>query len=196
MRRITLAIGLALALAIGLLAQGQAAAPSSSERRQAAVPAARADAPTFAVPTNDNLSTLTYNHFGDPAKGQVVIDQFVKVFWQAGGAPTDFDLPDALDGRGRVILLSGAKRVAFRVRLYEIGKGLVHQTDVVNTAGARMLTIDTVGVHDLANRDVANCAFWTDVVYTIRWNDDTLTQSKVFTSPSYYWNDNCYFDTP
>ena len=24
----------------------------------------------------------------------------------------------------------------------------------------------------------------------------TLTQSKVFTSPSYYWNDNCYFDTP
>jgi hypothetical protein len=196
MRRIIVATGLALALAIGLLAQSQAAAPSLGQRPQAAAAPTGADQPVFAVPTNDNWSTLTYNHFGDPSKGQVVIEQWVRVFWQAGGAPNDPDLPEALDGRGRVILLPGAKRVAFRVRLYEIGKGLVHQTDVVNTAGARMLVIDTVGVHDLANRDVTNCAFWTDVVYSIRWNDNTLTQFRVFTSPSYYWNDNCYLRTP
>ena len=75
MRRITVAVGLALALAIGLLAQGQAAAPSPSERTRAAAAAAPGDEPIFAVPSNDNWSTLTYNHLGDPNKGQVVIDQ-------------------------------------------------------------------------------------------------------------------------
>jgi hypothetical protein len=184
-------VGLALALAIGLLAQGQAAAPSPSERTRAAAAAAPGDEPVFAVPSNDNWSTLTYNHLGDPNKGQVVIDQWIMSrYHQAQG---DFDLPIVLDGRSRVILLAGAKRVAFRVRLHEIGKGLVRQTGLVNTAGARMLTIDTTGVGQLDDRNATNCAFWTDVVYTIRWNDDTLTQSKVFTSPSYYWNDNCYF---
>ena len=51
-------------------------------------------------------------------------------------------------------------------------------------------------MHDLANRDATYCGFGTDVVSTIGWNADTLTQSKVFTSPSYDWNDNCSFDTP
>lgn len=190
MRRITVAVGLALTLAVGLLAQGQAAAQSPGERDRAAAKAAPGDAPVLGVPTDDNWSTLTYNHFGDPAKGQVVIDQWIRTFIQVGD---QFDLPNVLDGRGRVILLSGALRVAFRVRLYEIGKGLVRQTTVANTAGARMLTIDTTGVGQLADRNATNCLFWTDVVYTIRWSDNTLTQSKVFTSPSYYWNDNCYF---
>ncbi len=37
------------------------------------------------------------------------------------------------------------------------------------------------------------CTAWTEVVYSIRWNDDTLTANKVFVVPSDLWNDNCYF---
>jgi hypothetical protein len=135
---------------------------------------------------NDGFTTLTRNHFGNPAAGQVILESWGETCWSQSDPGTP-DVSFTTRGVGRSILLYRALRVQMRVFLYGRGEGgwsLLDTSDSVNSAGARTLTLAT----DFApNASYPNFdLFQVDVHVLIRWSDSTL--SDVWLSGNPWWN--------
>jgi hypothetical protein len=188
-RTLTLAGVLAAILALcGLLVMpsGVGAQITPATQRKQASPDTHVP---FDVPTRDNFSTLTYNHFGNPAAGQAVLDTWIRQTY------SDLGLPLAVTGQARALTLYQVKRIAVRVSLITDG-GDTATSALANTNGARQLTISSPSITANTGGQPALqfCEAWTRVDYAIRWADDTLTSGKSFLSASDLWNDNGYFD--
>jgi hypothetical protein len=135
---------------------------------------------------NDGFTTLTRNHFGNPAAGQVILESWGDTCWSQSDPGTP-DVSFTTRGVGRSVLLYRALRVQMRVFLYGRGEGgwsLLDASDSVNSAGARTLTLATEFVPNASypNFDL----FETDVHVLIRWSDSTLSDVWLFGTP--WWN--------
>jgi hypothetical protein len=176
----------ALIGAVALIAPAVASPQSDATDEKAAAPQSHVG---LEVPSRDNFSTLTYSHFGDPSAGQAVLDTWIRQTYNA-----DTLLPQAVTGQARALTLYRVKRIAFRVVLHTSGGTTDDNATsaTFNTNGARQLTISSPSI--TANSEPPQfCVAWTEVFFTIRWADDTLTSGKSFLSSSDLWNDNCYF---
>jgi hypothetical protein len=135
---------------------------------------------------NDGFTTLTRNHFGNPAAGQVILESWGDTCWSQSDPGTP-DVSFTTRGVGRSILLYRALRVQMRVFLYGRGEGgwsLLDASASVNSAGARTLTLATDFVPNASypNFDL----FEVDVHVLIRWSDSTLSDVWQFGNP--WWN--------
>jgi hypothetical protein len=185
-RTVRAAVIVALIGAVALIAPAVASPQSDATDEKAAAPQSHVG---LEVPSRDNFSTLTYSHFGDPSAGQAVLDTWIRQTYNA-----DTLLPQAVTGQARALTLYRVKRIAFRVVLHTSGGTTDDNATsaTFNTNGARQLTISSPSI--TANSEPPQfCVAWTEVFFTIRWADDTLTSGKSFLSRSDLWNDNCYF---
>ena len=178
----------ALIGAVALIAPAIALPQSDATHQKAAVPQTHV-APD--VPTRDNFTTLTYNHFGSPSAGQAVFDTWIRQTYNP-----DSLLPQAVTGQARAIRLYKVKRIAIRVVLHTRGTINDDATSAtVNSAtigNPRLFTISSPSI--TANSTPPQfCEAWTEVFYSIRWADDTLTSGRSLRAGSDLWNDNCFF---
>lgn len=191
-RTVRAAAVVALIGAIALIAPAVASPQSDAIDQKAAAPQVHV-APD--VPTRDNFSTLTYNHFGNPASGQAVLDTWIRQTYD----PDTF-LPQATTGQARAIRLHRVKRIAMRVVLHTAGgttddDATSATVNSGNIGDPRLFTVSSPSIAANSNPPQF-CIAWTEVFYTIRWADDTLTSGKSFLASSDLWNDNCYFEPP
>jgi hypothetical protein len=105
-------------------------------------------------------------------------------------------LPQAVTGQARAIRLYKVKRIAIRVVLHTRGTINDDATSAtVNSAtigNPRLFTISSPSI--TANSTPPQfCEAWTEVFYSIRWADDTLTSGRSLRAGSDLWNDNCFF---
>ncbi len=184
---------MAAILAVLVLGAGLAggATPNAKQRvaQRTNARALAAQQATLAAPSKDNFASLTYNHFGNPAKGQVVLET-----WLATTYDSEDLLPATTTAQARAIAVKGsqpAKRVAFRVTVFT-NQGDELSSATVNTNTAGQLTVSAPTITNLRG-DSPVCTAYQVVTYSIRWADDTLTSGKTFETPSLWWNDNCYF---
>jgi hypothetical protein len=189
LRALKAAAIVALIGAVALIAPAIASPQSDATHQKAAVPQTHV-APD--VPTRDNFTTLTYNHFGSPSAGQAVFDTWIRQTYNATTL-----LPQGITGQARATRLYKVKRIAIRVVLHT-REGTTNDnatSSTVNSANIgnpRLFTISSPSI--TANSTPPQfCVAWTEVFYSIRWADDTLTSGKSFPSSSDLWNDNCYF---
>ena len=188
LRALKAAAIVALIGAVALIAPAIASPQSDATHQKAAVPQTHV-APD--VPTRDNFTTLTYNHFGSPSAGQAVFDTWIRQTYNP-----DSLLPQAVTGQARAIRLYKVKRIAIRVVLHT--RGTINDDDTsatVNSAtigNPRLFTISSPSI--TANSTPPQfCEAWTEVFYSIRWADDTLTSGRSLRAGSDLWNDNCFF---
>ena len=188
LRALKAAAIVALIGAVALIAPAIALPQSDATHQKAAVPQTHV-APD--VPTRDNFTTLTYNHFGSPSAGQAVFDTWIRQTYNP-----DSLLPQAVTGQARAIRLYKVKRIAIRVVLHTRGTINDDATSAtVNSAtigNPRLFTISSPSI--TANSTPPQfCEAWTEVFYSIRWADDTLTSGRSLRAGSDLWNDNCFF---
>ena len=188
LRALKAAAIVALIGAVALIAPAIASPQSDATHQKAAVPQTHV-APD--VPTRDNFTTLTYNHFGSPSAGQAVFDTWIRQTYNP-----DSLLPQAVTGQARAIRLYKVKRIAIRVVLHTRGTINDDATSAtVNSAtigNPRLFTISSPSI--TANSTPPQfCEAWTEVFYSIRWADDTLTSGRSLRAGSDLWNDNCFF---
>ena len=192
MRRAWMAIFAALMLApltTGTAVSATARADHANRHGQASTAAAvNAAAPPAGCDyqINDGFSTLTRNHFGNPAAGQVILESWGDTCWSASDPGTP-DVSFTTSGVGRSILLYRALRVQMRVFLFGRGEGgwvQLGSSASVNSAGARTLTLATEFVPTVSypNFDL----FEADVHVLIRWSDSTLSDVWLYGNP--WWN--------
>jgi hypothetical protein len=117
-------------------------------------------------PTNAGFTTKTYNHFGDPARGTVVVETW--------GIVHDVGDPgiDTI-GVGRAFLVSRALRVAVRVQLLDDTGAVVMSTSASNSNGANMVTVST------GDQVAGSSTYKTVVFWAIRWDDGFLSKGTL-----------------
>jgi hypothetical protein len=183
------AVIVALVGAVALIAPAVASPQSDATDQKAAVPQSHV---ALDVPSRDNFTTLTYNHFGSPSAGQAVFDTWIRQTYNPNTL-----LPQAITGQARATRLYKVKRIAIRVVLHtregttddDATSATVNSANVGNP---RLFTISSPSI--TANSEPPQfCVAWTEVFYSIRWADDTLTSGRSLVSSSDLWNDNCYF---
>ena len=152
MRRALLAIVLVGALAAGVTAAAIAAQVDN--------------------PTNAGFTTRTFDHFGNPARGTVVVETW--------GLVHDVGDPgiDTI-GFARAFKVSRALRVAVRVQLLDDTGAVVLSTAASNSGDANMVTVST------ADRIAGTSEYRTRVFWAIRWDDNFLSKGS-FDMPSTY----------
>src|SRR4029450_10766937 len=96
------AVIVALIGAVALIAPAVASPQSDATHEKAAAPQSHVG---LEVPSRDNFSTLTYNHFGDPSAGQAVLDTWIRQTYNP-----DTLLPQAATGQARALTLHRVKR--------------------------------------------------------------------------------------
>jgi hypothetical protein len=187
-------IALVTAVLLGVVGTGTAMSVSAAadHRNRQGQPSTASAAAPAALPAgcdyriNDGFTTLTRNHFGNPAAGQVILESWGETCWSQSDPGTP-DVSFTTRGIGRSILLYRALRVQMRVFLYGRGEGgwsLLDTSDSVNSAGARTLTLATDFVSNASypNFDL----FQVDVHVLIRWSDSTLSDVWLYGNP--WWN--------
>jgi hypothetical protein len=193
MRRIWIPLLAAMLLAAASTATAMSVSAAADHRNRHGQPAtASAVVAPAALPAgcdyriNDGFTTLTRNHFGSPAAGQVILESWGETCWSQSDPGTP-DVSFTTRGVGRSVLLYRALRVQMRVFLYGRGEGgwsLVDTSDSVNSAGARTLTLATDFVPNASYPNFDQ--FEADVHVLIRWSDSTLSDVWLFGTP--WWN--------
>ena len=144
------------------------------------------------VPSNENFGRAIYNHFGDPAAGQAVIETWTRVTY------SDAALPITNQGFGSAIRLKNVERIALRVILHTRG-GTVSSgfsSPVCNNGNqaANPLIFNCASPVVESGGLVPNpnfCETYTTVLYAIRWTDGSLSDGKILRSPADLVNDTC-----
>jgi hypothetical protein len=186
-----------LVLAASMLALPVFAGPDEARRagatRQAVAPESHApvDAPTL-----DNFGQVVANHFGNPAAGQVVIQGWIRQTYDSEG------LPSGITGYGQATRLHRATRVQLRTVLRTRGGSIDDNATHAPTNSGSIGNPRIFSVHGpsiaagLFDGVTQFCTAWVEVLYSVRWDDGTLSSGRSFVVPSDLWNDNCYFITP
>jgi hypothetical protein len=164
----------ALVLALAASAMAGPREDAQDRRKQLAAQSGRA-AIIENGETKENLEQVVYNHLGNPDQGQVLIQTWVEPDW------ANFEAVD-IQGAVQAVKIGRAgagfaKRIAIRVELY--GDGQLHaSSSTVNTG-------DVNGIAFVQTPEAGNlttpgrpCLWFTVAVYTIRWDDDTLTSGR------------------
>ena len=164
----------ALVLALAASAMAGPREDAQARRKQLAAQSGRA-AIIENGETKENLEQVVYNHLGNPDQGQVLIQTWVEPDW------ANFEAVD-IQGAVQAVKIGRAgagfaKRIAIRVELY--GNGQLHaSSSTVNTG-------DVNGIAFVQTPEAGNlttpgrpCLWFTVAVYTIRWDDDTLTSGR------------------
>ena len=123
-------------------------------------------------PTNAGFTTKTLNHFGDPARGTVVVETW--------GIVHDVGDPgiDTI-GVARAFLVSRAQRVAVRVQLLDDTGAVVQSTAASYSNGSNVVTVST------GDRIAGSHTYKTLVFWAIRWDDNYLSKGS-FSMPALY----------
>jgi hypothetical protein len=138
--------------------------------------------------TKENMEQVVVNHFGNPDQGQALIQTWVEPDW------SNFEAIDIQAAAQAVkIRRAGAgfaKRIAIRVELWADGE--TNQiSSTVNTGDVNGITFvqtnETGGLTDPA----AACLWFSNVNYTIRWDDDTLTSGRFLVALGDWLNPIC-----
>jgi hypothetical protein len=139
--------------------------------------------------TKENMEQVVVNHFGNPDQGQVLIQTWVEPDW------SNFEAVDIQAAAQAVkIRRAGAgfaKRIAIRVELW--GEGEPNQiSSTVNTGDVNGITfVQTNETGGLNTDPNAFCLWFSNVNYTIRWDDDTLTSGRFLVALGDWLNPVC-----
>jgi type II secretory pathway pseudopilin PulG len=138
--------------------------------------------------TKENMEQVVANHFGNPDQGQVLIQTWVEPDW------SNFEAVDIQAAAQAVkIRRAGAgfaKRIAIRVELWADGElnqisSMVNTGDVNGTAFVQ--TTETGNLNDPS----ALCLWFSNVSYSIRWDDDTLSSGRFLVALGDWLNPVC-----
>lgn len=146
--------------------------------------------------SRDNFATLTYLHFGNPAAGVALIETWIDQTY------SDLCLPITNQGVGRAVRVRNVERVAARVILHTRDGTTDDDATgpAVNSGNVGNPTILTVTSPRISTGGLAPnpqfCTSWTEVLFTIRWTDGTVTLGRRLVAPTDLWNANCYFTGP
>jgi type II secretory pathway pseudopilin PulG len=141
--------------------------------------------------TKENMEQVVVNHFGNPDQGQVLIQTWVEPDW------SNFEAVDIQAAAQAVkIRRAGAgfaKRIAIRVELW--GDGEPNQiSSTVNTGDVNGITfVQTTETVGLNTDPDALCLWFSNVNYSIRWDDDTLTSGRFLVALGDWLNPVCTF---
>jgi hypothetical protein len=139
--------------------------------------------------TKENMEQVVVNHFGNPDQGQVLIQTWVEPDW------SEFEAVDIQAAAQAVkIRRAGAgfaKRIAIRVELW--GDGELNQiSSTVNTGDVNGITfVQTTETGGLNTDPDALCVWFSNVNYTIRWDDNTLTSGRFLVALGDWLNPVC-----
>jgi hypothetical protein len=185
-----------LVLAATMLAVSAFAGPDDARRaattRRAVAPQNHAPIDT---PTRDNFGQVVANHLGNPAAGQVVIQGWIRQTYDAQG------LPAGITGYGQATRLYRVVRVSIRTVLHTRGGSIDDNAthDPVNSGNIgnpRIFSVHGPSISaGLFDGVPQFCTAWVEVLYSVRWDDGSLSSGRSFVVPSDLWNDNCYFIT-
>jgi hypothetical protein len=139
--------------------------------------------------TKENMEQVVVNHFGNPDQGQVLIQTWVEPDW------SNFEAVDIQAAAQAVkIRRAGAgfaKRIAIRVELWADGEtnqisSTVNTGDINGTTFVQ--TNETGGLNTDPN---AACLWFSNAIYTIRWDDNTLTSGRFLVALGDWLNPVC-----
>ena len=139
--------------------------------------------------TKENMEQVVVNHFGNPDQGQVLIQTWVEPDW------SNFEAVDIQAAAQAVkIRRAGAgfaKRIAIRVELWADGE--TNQiSSTVNTGDINGTTFVQTNETGGLNADPPSfCVFFSNVNYTIRWDDNTLTSGRFLVARGDWLNPVC-----
>jgi hypothetical protein len=147
--------------------------------------------------SNDNFGQIVYNHFGNPAAGQAVIQGWIHQTY----GETAF--PASAQAVGQGTRLHNVARIAIQVRLRTSGGAETFPLAIGDTVNSG--TLGNPRIFGATSPRVASdfdgatqppwCQAWWEILYAIRWTDGTLSSSTLV-APADLWNDNCYFINP